>query len=106
MHEVSNETTPHTNTRPRAVQVTAARAKAAPLLSATVHLLDKHDVCAIAGVTFPTIWAWMQKGDFPRGRIVGGKSMWLSTEVEAWLTNLPVRKLKHEKTAAAKEMAS
>ena len=31
---------------------------------------------------------------FPRSRIVGGKSMWRSDEVEAWLDALPVRTLK------------
>jgi predicted DNA-binding transcriptional regulator AlpA len=35
-----------------------------------------------------------EAGKFPRSRIVGGKSMWLSSEVEAWLAGLPVRPLK------------
>jgi predicted DNA-binding transcriptional regulator AlpA len=88
--------TPPINKRPRAVQVTAARAKAAELLSAprAIHLLSKHEVCAVAGVSYPTIWAWMRVGTFPRSRIVGGKSMWLSTDVDAWLQALPVRRLK------------
>ena len=63
-----------------------------------VRLLDKAEVCAIAGVTFPTIWAWMRKGKFPRARIAASgdnsKSVWLSTEVEQWLAALPVRPLK------------
>jgi predicted DNA-binding transcriptional regulator AlpA len=58
------------------------------------RLLDKAEVCAIANVSFPTIWAWQRKGTFPRSRIVGGKSMWLSTEIEQWLASLPVRTLK------------
>jgi predicted DNA-binding transcriptional regulator AlpA len=62
-----------------------------------LHLLDKAEVCAIANVTFPTIWLWMQRGKFPRSRVVGGKSMWLSTEVDAWLANLPVRPLKGDR---------
>ncbi len=83
-------------TKPHAVQVTAARARAAPLVAApcTVRLLTKHEVCALAGVTYPTIWSWMRRGAFPRSRVVGGKSMWVSTEVEAWLNSLPVRPLK------------
>ena len=82
--------------RPPAVQVTAARAKAAPLLAApgVSRLFGKHEVCAVVGVTFPTIWTWMRAGAFPRSRVVGGKSMWRSDEIEAWLANLPVRKLK------------
>ena len=58
------------------------------------RLLSKVDVLAVTGVTFPTIWAWMRAGTFPRGRIVGGKSKWLSSEVDAWLANLPLRPLK------------
>ena len=58
------------------------------------HLLTKREVLAITNVTFPTIWIWMRAGKFPRARVVGGQSMWLSTEIEAWLATLPVRKLK------------
>jgi predicted DNA-binding transcriptional regulator AlpA len=59
-----------------------------------VHLLDKNDILAITHVTFPTIWVWMRAGTFPRSRIVGGKSMWRSDEIEAWLAALPIRVLK------------
>jgi predicted DNA-binding transcriptional regulator AlpA len=88
--------------RPHAVQVTAARANAAALLTTpgVVRLLDKHEVCAIVGATYPTIWEWMRNGKFPRSRICGGKSMWLSTEIEAWLAALPVRPLKGDVEAA------
>lgn len=58
------------------------------------RLLSKAEVCAIANVSFPTIWSWMRAGTFPRSRVVGGKSAWLSTEVENWLANLPRRALK------------
>ncbi len=65
---------------------------------AAARLLDKAEVCAIAGVTFPTIWSWMRDGLFPRSRVIGrghsSKSVWLSTEVEAWMAALPVRPLK------------
>jgi predicted DNA-binding transcriptional regulator AlpA len=58
------------------------------------HLLSKHDVTPIAGVSYVTIWSWMRAGIFPRSRVVGGKSMWISTEIDAWLAALPVRPLK------------
>ena len=51
-------------------------------------------VLAITNVTFPTIWAWMRAGKFPRARVVGGQSKWLSTEIEAWLAALPSADLK------------
>jgi predicted DNA-binding transcriptional regulator AlpA len=83
------------------VQVTAARANCADE-SLTPRLLSKHEVVALTGATFPTIWAWMRAGKFPRSRIVGGKSMWLSTEVEGWMARLPLRPLKPARSAAAK----
>jgi predicted DNA-binding transcriptional regulator AlpA len=58
------------------------------------RLLDKHEILGIANASFPTVWLWMRQGKFPRSRIVGGRSMWLSTEVEAWLAALPVRPIK------------
>ena len=62
------------------------------------HLLDKHEVVALTGRSFPTLWAWMRSGKFPRSRVVGSgrssKSVWLSSEIEAWMAKLPVRRLK------------
>jgi predicted DNA-binding transcriptional regulator AlpA len=58
------------------------------------RLLDKADILAITNVSFPTIWTWQRAGLFPRSRIVGGKSMWLASEIDAWLSTLPVRPLK------------
>ena len=47
------------------------------------------------GPTLPApIWAWMRAGTFPRSRAVQGRSMWLSTEIEAWMHALPRRALK------------
>jgi predicted DNA-binding transcriptional regulator AlpA len=36
----------------------------------------------------------MRAGTFPRSRIVNGRSMWLSSEIEAWIAELPQRPLK------------
>jgi predicted DNA-binding transcriptional regulator AlpA len=59
-----------------------------------VRLLSRPEVLAVAGCTYPTLWSWMRAGTFPRSRVVGGKSMWLSTEIDAWMRALPLRKLK------------
>jgi predicted DNA-binding transcriptional regulator AlpA len=59
-----------------------------------VHLLSKREVLAIANVSYPTLWSWMRQGKFPRSRAVGGKSMWVSTEIEAWMAALPRCRLK------------
>jgi predicted DNA-binding transcriptional regulator AlpA len=58
------------------------------------RLLTKYEVMTITGASYPTLWAWMRDGRFPRSRIVGGRSMWLSHEIDAWLAGLPVRPLK------------
>jgi predicted DNA-binding transcriptional regulator AlpA len=68
---------------------------------APVRLLTKSGVCALANATFPSIWAWMRAGTFPRARVVGGRSMWLSSEIDTWLADLPVRRLKGDKVEVA-----
>jgi predicted DNA-binding transcriptional regulator AlpA len=66
-------------------------ARAPPVL-----LLNKAKILAITGVSFPTIWAWMRARPpkFPRGREMGGKTVWRSDEVQAWIDGLPIRRLK------------
>jgi predicted DNA-binding transcriptional regulator AlpA len=63
------------------------------------RLLDRVQVCEIVNVTFPTLWSWMRAGTFPRSRCVGAKSMWLSSDVEAWIASLPLRRLKGDDAA-------
>jgi predicted DNA-binding transcriptional regulator AlpA len=58
------------------------------------RLLSKPEILAITGTSFPTIWAWMRDNKFPRSRIVGGRSMWLSNDIDTWLAGLKVRPLK------------
>jgi predicted DNA-binding transcriptional regulator AlpA len=65
-----------------------------------VRLMSKAEVLAIANVSYPTVWSWMRSGRFPRSRIVGGQSMWVSTEINAWIANLPKRSLKGDEAAA------
>jgi predicted DNA-binding transcriptional regulator AlpA len=65
-----------------------------PLAPGSTRLLVKTQVLDITNVSFPTIWAWMRAGTFPRSRAVGGKAMWLSNEIEEWMAALPVRPLK------------
>ena len=71
-----------------------------------VYLLDKSDILSITHVTFPTIWTWMRAGTFPRSRVVGGKSMWLSSEIDAWLADLPMRALKGDAEVELKQFAN
>jgi predicted DNA-binding transcriptional regulator AlpA len=75
---------------PSAKQVTAAR-RATNL---PMRLLNRHEIVAMSGFTYPSLWEMMRRGRFPRGRVVGGKTMWRSDEIEEWLAALPVRALK------------
>jgi predicted DNA-binding transcriptional regulator AlpA len=42
----------------------------------------------------------MRAGTFPRARIVGGRSMWRSDEIDQGLAGLPVRRLKGDEAEA------
>jgi prophage regulatory protein len=59
------------------------------------RLIDKSEVLARVPVTFPTLWAWMREGKFPRSREIGGRVAWVESEVEAWIAGLPQRKYKN-----------
>jgi predicted DNA-binding transcriptional regulator AlpA len=80
----------------------AARKTNAEDVTQPVRLLDKHEILAITGLTFPTIWKMMRAGTFPRSRVVGGKSMWKSDEIAEWLAGLPIRRLKGDDVAPEK----
>jgi prophage regulatory protein len=61
------------------------------------RMLNRKQVCARVGVSFPTIWRWMVRGTFPRARALGDlKSGWLESEVNAWMAALPPRPLKND----------
>lgn len=66
-----------------------------------MRLISKREVMDRVGVTYVTIWKMMNNGQFPRSRAVGGKSMWIEAEVEAWLRDLPVRELKVDASTKA-----
>ena len=64
-----------------------------------VRLVFKAELLERLGISFPTLWKWMRANEFPRARICGGKSgggksCWLSNEVDEWIAALPVRRLK------------
>jgi predicted DNA-binding transcriptional regulator AlpA len=58
------------------------------------RLLNRHEVCALAGLTYASIWSRMRAGTFPTSRIEGGRSVWISSELEQWLSGLKLRRLK------------
>jgi predicted DNA-binding transcriptional regulator AlpA len=90
---------PHWLRRPQ--QLPAQQVETTPSLTherAADRLLSKSEICALTGFSYPVIWGWMRQGRFPRSRVIGSggssKSVWLSSEIDAWMANLPVRRLK------------
>jgi predicted DNA-binding transcriptional regulator AlpA len=71
-----------------------------------LRLISKSKVLKIVGCSYPTLWAWMRAGKFPRGRVVGGRSMWRSDEIDEWLAGLPIRRLKGDAAAELNEAAN
>ena len=75
---------------PARQQVTAAR----QATGVPAQLYGRREIVALTGLSYPTLWKMACRGEFPRARIVGGKSMWLAAEIDAWLAGLPIRRLK------------
>jgi predicted DNA-binding transcriptional regulator AlpA len=57
------------------------------------HLLDRVQVCALTGFSYPTLLQWMKEQRFPSARLLGNRNVWLSSEIEQWLVNLPLSPL-------------
>ena len=58
------------------------------------RFINKKQMLARVGASYSSIWQWMREGKFPRSRELGGKAAWLESEIEAWIVNRPVRRLK------------
>ena len=86
--------------RPPAAQVAMAAKAAAAKAAAQARLISKPEVLDRVGVTYPTLWVWMREGKFPRSRDLGGKACWLESEINDWITNRPVRRLKGDAAQA------
>ena len=92
---VSRKTKKRRRGRGTGKEVRAARAAT----NVPVMLLNRHEVTAAVGLSYVTIWKMAKAGKFPRGRTLGGKTVWRSDEVTAWLNKLPLAQLRVEKAA-------
>jgi predicted DNA-binding transcriptional regulator AlpA len=63
------------------------------------RLIDKQELLRRIPVSYPTIWKWMQAGNFPRARNLGGKTGWLETDVDEWIKARPVMPIKGDDKA-------
>jgi len=85
---------------PRATSLERARGTAQARANADQQLryISKAELLRLIPVSYVTIWNWMKAGAFPRSRKVGGKSMWLWHEVEAWMLSRPIATLQGDNT--------
>jgi predicted DNA-binding transcriptional regulator AlpA len=74
-----------------------------PEPSAAPKLLSKSEVIERVGKSYPTIWAWMRDGLFPRSVVVGSQVAWYAHEIDEWFRTLPRQRLKGDPPAPAVE---
>jgi prophage regulatory protein len=55
------------------------------------YFLTKKALCEKVGLTFPFIWRMIREGKFPKGRAVGSRTLWVSSEIDAWILARPAR---------------
>jgi predicted DNA-binding transcriptional regulator AlpA len=63
-----------------------------------IRLLSKGEVVLKVNKTFVTIWRWMQAGKFPRAKDVNGSCMWVEADIDAWISALPTKQFKADRT--------
>lgn len=87
---------------PRALSpLEAGPACDAAAANAPARLIDRAEVERRIPFSYPTIWKWMQQGNFPRSLNAGGKIVWREDEVDQWIKTRPRQMLKGDKVAAA-----
>jgi predicted DNA-binding transcriptional regulator AlpA len=64
------------------------------VLDGNPKLLAKRQVLELLGCSANSLWRWVRAGRFPKGKMLGSKTVWLSTEVEAFVAGLPSQRLK------------
>jgi predicted DNA-binding transcriptional regulator AlpA len=71
---------------PQQVDVTSDAHSAPP-----TKLIFKRQLLERVPLSFTTIWRLTREGKFPRARQIGQRSVWVESEVEAFLQALPLR---------------
>jgi predicted DNA-binding transcriptional regulator AlpA len=59
-----------------------------------LRLLSRREMLERVPLSYPTVWKKMIDGDFPRSREIGGKCAWLESEIDDWISNRPLVRLK------------
>jgi predicted DNA-binding transcriptional regulator AlpA len=55
------------------------------------RLIFKKQLLERVPLSYATIWRLMREGKFPHARQIGARSVWVESEVEAFLQALPLR---------------
>ena len=69
------------------------------------RLLSKAEVLRLVPVSYPSLWAWMKRGEFPRPRKLSPCSNrigWVESEILEWMKNLPPQEFKDDEKDARK----
>jgi predicted DNA-binding transcriptional regulator AlpA len=53
--------------------------------------LSKREVLRLIPISSVTLWQWSRAGTFPAPRIIGSKTVFLASEVYAWMRARPAR---------------
>jgi predicted DNA-binding transcriptional regulator AlpA len=61
-----------------------------------VKLIGRKELLERVPISYPVCWRLMNEGKFPRSRQIGGKSFWIEREIDEYLDNLPLVKLKSD----------
>ncbi|ELP5717585.1 AlpA family phage regulatory protein [Enterobacter asburiae] len=61
-----------------------------------IYLMDLKEVCRTVGFQKTAIYKWKNVGEFPNSIKIGCSVRWVSTEVEAWITD-KVRSYREDK---------
>jgi predicted DNA-binding transcriptional regulator AlpA len=69
------------------------------------RLVSKPEVLDRVGVSYVTLWGWMQLGKFPRARSVGREIFWIAKEVDDWILSRPLTQLKGDNKNKTKARA-
>jgi len=56
--------------------------------------LSKKEVLRRIPITGPTLWNWSRTGKFPAPRYIGSRTVWVESEVIAWMKSRPTRNYK------------
>jgi predicted DNA-binding transcriptional regulator AlpA len=55
------------------------------------YFLNKKQLCEKVNLTFPFIWQMIREKRFPEGRAIGSRTLWVGSEVDAWMRDRPKR---------------